>query len=82
MKVLQQVLNLMFVGDIVIQDPSSKNDLDFCTHVFINHNKLKTPLTMLYSGPHRIIRKHTKYFETLVKVKKKDISISLLKPYC
>ena len=80
MKVVQQALNLMIVDDIVIQDPSSKNDIDFCTHVVINHDKLKTPLTMFYSDPHRIIRKHTKYFEILVKVKKKVISISLLKP--
>ena len=62
--------------------PFYYQDLDSCTHVWKLVKKVKPPLTRPYSGPYRVISRHTtqKHFKIEIKGKPKVVSTSLLKP--
>eukprot|EP00795_Rhopilema_esculentum_P012966 gene12966-biopygen3121 len=51
-----------------------------CTHVFIRTDAVRKPLEPPYTGPFKILRRHTKHFTILMHGKEQTISIDRLKP--
>lgn len=55
-------------------------ELANCSHVFLREEIYKGSLNNPYTGPHKVLRKHTKFFKILIKDKAQTISIDRLKP--
>ena len=55
-------------------------DLDSCTHVFVRHDAVKTPLQQPYDGPFKVIKRSNKHFTLEIKGKQSVVSIDHLKP--
>ena len=54
--------------------------LSTCTHVFVQHDAVRTSLQKPYDGPYRIIKRNTKHFTLDVDGKQQVISLDRLKP--
>ena len=55
-------------------------DLQSCTHVFVRTDSVRKPLQPPYTGPYRVLKRHTKFFTVDVKGKPDAISLDRLKP--
>lgn len=51
-----------------------------CTHVFVRHDAVRTPLQKPYDGPYSVIKRAEKHFIVLIKGKQVAVSIDRLKP--
>ena len=55
-------------------------DLHTCTHVFVRTDAVRKPLEPPYTGPFKILRRHTKHFTIFIHGKEQTVSIDRLKP--
>jgi transposase InsO family protein len=55
-------------------------DLQTCTHVFVKKGQIGPSFSSLYSGPHRVMERHEKYFVVFCGNKNTAISVDRLKP--
>ena len=60
--------------------PYMSSDLNSCTHVFVWHDAVKTPLQQPYDGPFKVIKRSNKYFMLDIKGKESTVYIDRLKP--
>ena len=56
------------------------NNLHTCTHVFVHTDAVRKPLEPPYTGPFKILRRHTKHFTIFMYGKEQTVSIDRLKP--
>eukprot|EP00117_Sycon_ciliatum_P039851 scpid21637/ scgid29378/ Retrotransposable element Tf2 155 kDa protein type 1 len=62
------------------QHPFIPADLSTCSHVFIRTDATRTPLQRPYTGPHRVLERHDKYFRLDLNGRSDTVSIDRLKP--
>lgn len=55
-------------------------DLQTCTHVFVRQDHVRRPLEAPYSGPHKVLKRHEKFFKVEVHGRKVNVSLDRLKP--
>jgi transposase InsO family protein len=55
-------------------------DLETCSHVFVRHDAVKTPLQQPYDGPFEVVERHEKHITILRSGQKVVVSIDRLKP--
>ena len=60
--------------------PYVSKDLDSCTHVFVRHDAVKTPLQQPYDGQYKVTQRSNKHFTLDIKGKTSVVSIDRLKP--
>lgn len=51
-----------------------------CTHVYVRHDAVKTPLQPPYDGPYKVISRATNFYRLLVKGKESVVALNRLKP--
>ena len=55
-------------------------DLAHCTHVFVRHDAMQTPLQPPYDGPYKVMERGDKTFTIMVNEQQKIVSLDWLKP--
>ena len=55
-------------------------DLAHCTHVFMRHDAIQTPLQPPYDEPYKVMQPGDKNFTIMVNGKEKVVSLDQLKP--
>ena len=51
-----------------------------CTHVFVRHDAVRTPLRQPYDGPFKVLRRQDKFYTIDIKGRKDTVSLDRLKP--
>lgn len=80
LKAIMQQLKPPAVRSHTLKPCYVSHDLNSCTHVFVRHDAVKTPLQQPYDGPFKVIKRQDKHFTLEVKGKNSVVSIDRLKP--
>lgn len=56
-----------------------QKELSKCSHVFVRHDAVRTPLQPPYDGPYEVLKRYDKYFLVKIKDRTSKVSIDRLK---
>ena len=80
LKSIIQQLQLPAVRSHQLKSSYVSSNLDSCTHVFVCHDAVKTPLQQPYDRPFKVIKHSSKYFTLDIRGKESFVCIDHLKP--
>ncbi|BES98154.1 Hypothetical protein NTJ_10971 [Nesidiocoris tenuis] len=58
----------------------SHPELDYCSHVFLRNDTVRTSLQRPYTGPHKVVKRSAKTFDILIGTRRVKVSRDRLKP--